>query len=245
MSTYLVTGIARGIGLEFAKQITANPKNTLIGVVRKSSNLDKLNALKIKNLKLLYLDMNAPLEEFEKVFSELDALAPSGIDYIIHNSGVTADSSLLALEDNLVSDFEKCFNTNTIGTFKFYKAISPKLKNNGKPYKMTFVSSAAALMNVFIAGTGCYGVSKAGINHMMVQINFEQRKANTENYCISVHPGLVDTDILDIGSFDKTLYAEYFTPIDVAVAGVLKSTHEMSAETSGKMYDHNGEVFPF
>lgn len=241
MTTYLVTGVNRGIGLALLKLIASNPENLLIGTVRDASKADEIEKLGFKNVKLLSLDMSLSYEEFEKSFKDLESLTPNGIDIIIHNAGVTSDvdTIFLPMAQFPVPEFEKVFNVNVLGSFKFYKAISKRLETNNKPFKLLFVSSIAAFITNMEFATNAYGASKAALNHLAKQIASNRKESG--DVIIPIHPGVVDTD-MTADFKDVELIRKSMITSEQSASQMLDVAHKVTIEDTGKFFSYDGSL---
>src|ERR1700674_2756594 len=84
MTTILITGANRGIGLEFAKQYAAEGAD-VIACCRNPDKADALNALaKAVQFKVIALDVTSP----KSVEALKQALKGQPIDIVINNAGV-------------------------------------------------------------------------------------------------------------------------------------------------------------
>lgn len=135
MTTYLVTGINRGIGLAFLKAIAANPENLFIGTVRTPEIAEEIEALGYENVKVIVFEMTMNDAQFHEAFKDLEALTPNGIDVIIHNAGAGATPGrlLLRLESLPDDEFDHVYEVNVKGSARLYRPIYPILERNGKP----------------------------------------------------------------------------------------------------------------
>lgn len=239
MTTYLVTGVNRGIGFGFLKVIASNPDNLLIGTVRSPKIAKEIEMLGYKNIKLLILDAKMSDEEFKLAFKDLEALTPNGIDVIIHNIGivVSPEYGFTTVEKIPQVEYDNVFDVNVSGAAKFYRTIYPKLETNGKPVKLVFMSSTAGCITDMVAATGPYGMSKAALNNMVKQISVQRKDKG--DIVIPIHPGVVDTDGLAPFKEVEIVKKSMISP-EESVRTMLSTIEKLTLEDTGKFFNYDG-----
>ncbi|KAJ6541767.1 hypothetical protein B0H19DRAFT_1212872 [Mycena capillaripes] len=195
MSSYVVTGASRGIGLEFVRQLSANNKNTVFAIVRKKATATSLIDLSRSNVTILEADVTdaKALEAGEFLLAAAEVAKPTGgkLDVLICNAakintpGFTLDQfpSVEALEDDLLDNFK----SNTISVVHSINAFLPLLKK-GSTKKVITISTHD--LGGF-AGQGSYSIAKAALN-MVVAKYAAQFKAEGFVF-LALSPGVVDT----------------------------------------------------
>ncbi|KAK7063705.1 hypothetical protein R3P38DRAFT_2756566 [Favolaschia claudopus] len=86
MSSYVVTGASRGIGLEFVKQLSANDKNQVFAVVRNKSKATFLQDLSRKNVTIVEADVT-DAKALGLAAAEVAKATGNKLDYLINNAG--------------------------------------------------------------------------------------------------------------------------------------------------------------
>ncbi|KAJ6489672.1 hypothetical protein C8R47DRAFT_1274208 [Mycena vitilis] len=197
MSSYVVTGASRGIGLEFAKQLSANEENTVFAIVRSKKTATHLDALSRKNITVLEADVT-DAKALELAATAVSKATGGKLDYLINNaamphfSGLTLDHfpSPEALETDLLDNFKN----NTISVIHCTNAFLPLLKN-GSAKKVITLSSGVAdtefTLSAGAIGQVGYAISKAALN-MVVAKYAAQYKADGFVF-LALCPGVVDT----------------------------------------------------
>ncbi|KAJ7361115.1 hypothetical protein DFH08DRAFT_911004 [Mycena albidolilacea] len=194
MSSYVVTGAARGIGLEFVRQLSADSNNTVFALVRNKGTATELNDLSRNNIIL--------------AANEVSKATNGKLDYLISNAGKTnhpgltidqlSNSSSISLLVLLFS----WFKTNTIGAVHCTNAFLPLLKN-GSVKKVICISSGLGDSDVTVAtqavGEPSYSISKAALN-MVVAKYAAQYKADGFTF-LALSPGMVKTSMLPTARF--------------------------------------------
>lgn len=247
MSTYLITGANRGIGLAYVKQLVQDPSNNIIATARNDSAAKVLTDLNKSNLKVILIDVLSPYSDFEKAFKKLDDYAPEGVDVVIHNAGIGGPNMFASSIDYDLEAGDEVFSANYTGTTKVYKAIYPYVFKGQGTKKIVFTSSTGGSTGDMIVGANAYGASKAAVNHFGVQVAREN--AASENPIIKgsvtilLHPGVVDTDMAQAA---KALFPpEMFITPETSAAGTLKLVAGLTAEDSGKFLDYDGNDLKF
>lgn len=249
MSTYLVTGANRGLGLEFITQLAANPKNTVFATVRsedKVADIEKVGS----NVKPIVLEMNADLEEFKKAFKVFEKEAPEGIDIVIHNAG-KINKTFTPLLDQPLENFQDLFDVNVLGTVKVYKAIYPYLYKGKGLKKFTVLSSGLGTIGGMMQGSNGYGMSKASVNFLIKQISLENNQSSDpilkDSISLAICPGMVLTDMPGVAGVDvDNLPPGTTISAEESISKMLKVIHESKKDThDGAYYDYDGTQLPF
>jgi NAD(P)-dependent dehydrogenase (short-subunit alcohol dehydrogenase family) len=222
MSTYLVTGANRGIGLEICRQLVARG-DEVIAVCRTSS--DELASLGTEVVD--GIDVSEP--------ADADALAGrlSGrkIDAVINNAGILRRDGLGEIAASM-DDLLAQFRTNSIGPILVTQALLPNLHRGSKVGIVT--SRMGSVTDNTSGGAYGYRMSKAAVNIAGVSL---ARDLKDQGIAVALlHPGYVRTDMTG---------HEGFVDTDESARGLIERMDELTLETSGGFWHANGETLPW
>ena len=142
MSTVMIVGATRGIGLELTKQY-ADEGNTVIACARDlnaASQLDEL-ASGLENIKIEELD----IAEASSIESASGRIGKESIDSIIIVAGYVGGMPENQTIDNIdIDEWHRTLNINTIGPLLVAKAFKENLSSSGNGNLMILSSQLAA-----------------------------------------------------------------------------------------------------
>ncbi|MGD8964639.1 MAG: SDR family oxidoreductase [Gammaproteobacteria bacterium] len=223
MSTTLVTGANRGIGLEFCRQLKARGDD-VIAVCRSSSpDLDQLDIEVIEDV-----DVADP----ESVAQLASRLTGRRIDILINNAGVLRRDSLGTLAAESVTDMVDQFRTNSLGPILVTEALMPNLQKGSKVGIVT--SRMGSVTDNTSGGYYGYRMSKAAVN--IAGVSLARDLADRGIAVALLHPGYVRTDMTG---------QEGFIDPDEAARGLIQRLDELSMTSSGGFWHSNGEALPW
>jgi len=196
MSSYVVTGASRGIGLEFVRQLSANSENKVFAIVRNKATATRLYDLSRNNVTILEADVT-DANALKLAAAEVSKTTNNKLDYLINNAGTstapgfTLDQfpSPAAVEKDLLDNFK----TNAISVVHSTNAFLPLLKNGTTKKVLTLSSGLADLDFTLAAETPAqagYSIAKAAMN-MVVAKYAAQYKADGFVF-LAISPGIVD-----------------------------------------------------
>ena len=226
MATYLITGANRGLGLEFARQLSQRKDDTkILATAREPEKAVELQRL----VHDVYpLDVADP-KSIEKL---AEHLKEQPIDVLINNAGVSSKSnSIAALEE---ADLQTVFTVNAIGPMLVTKAALKNLRAGSRKIVFNITSQLGSITNNKGGSSYGYRGSKAALNMMTVSLSNELKKDGFT--CVVAHPGWVQTDM---GGPNATLKPEE------SIAGLLKIIDGLKAEDSGKFFNYDGTMLPW
>jgi NAD(P)-dependent dehydrogenase (short-subunit alcohol dehydrogenase family) len=159
----VVTGAARGIGLETARRLSATHRVALLdldgdGVERAAADLPDAVAAQCD-----ITDPDAIAAAVDHVVAEC-----GGIDVCISNAGIATAGALRRLDPDVVA---AQLNVNLTGNWRLIHACLPHVIER-RGYVLG-VTSAAALLAP--PGLGAYGASKAGLEQLLNVLRLELR----------------------------------------------------------------------
>ncbi|MFG2773379.1 glucose 1-dehydrogenase [Streptomyces sp. NPDC048350] len=190
--TVLITGGARGIGAEAARQAVAAGANVVVTDVLDEEGKATAAALG-ERARFLHHDVTS---EEEWATAVAYAVAEfGGLHGLVNNAG-TAGGSFL--ESESVENFRRVLDVNLTGVFIGMKAAIPAMKESGGG-SIVNISSAAGLMG--LALTAGYGASKWGVRGLTkigaVELGTAGIRVN------SVHPGMTYTPMTAIVGIER------------------------------------------
>lgn len=181
MTTFLVTGASRGIGLEFVRQIIARG-DTVHAVCRKST--PELEAA-LGTARPLLADVT-DAAAVAKIVGSLDA-----VDALINNAGVSSKAKTIA--EVTTEDLQSTFLVNATSPMLVSQAALPSLRK-GKRKVIANISSMLGSITQNNGGWGYgYRASKCALNMLSVSLAHELKP---EGFTVlALHPGWVQTDM--------------------------------------------------
>jgi NAD(P)-dependent dehydrogenase (short-subunit alcohol dehydrogenase family) len=219
MSTVLVIGASRGIGLEFVRQYAADGAR-VIGTVRRPDDAVRLRDFGAKPLTFDVLDEAAVAELGVQLHGE-------SLDVVIYNAGVYGPrTSAIAAPGGL--DFDAVMHVNVRAPMQIIPQLAPLLAASGR---LVVISSRMGSVSLMSSTSGwLYRASKAAVNAALRSAAIELGARGI--VCIAFHPGWVRTDMGGAGA-----------DIDAAtsVAGMRRVLAGANASQNGKFLNFNGE----
>jgi NAD(P)-dependent dehydrogenase (short-subunit alcohol dehydrogenase family) len=170
MSTYVVTGTSRGLGLEIVKYLTTLPTvSKIIATARSPRPSEALAEIIAKTAddKIIFVALdttsNTSIPLAVSTISQLTA--STGIDVLINNAGII--SSMLPIESESPEELISMFTTNVAGTHAVTQAFLLLLRQ-GKGKKIVNISSEMGSIAKYgyydYFPTPAYKVSKTALN---------------------------------------------------------------------------------
>jgi NAD(P)-dependent dehydrogenase (short-subunit alcohol dehydrogenase family) len=231
MVTTLVTGANRGIGLEFSRQLVARGDSVIATCRRPSPELGSLRARILQGVEVTSDESCARLAR---------DLSGVRIDWLVLNAGVFESSGLGQLAfHNMLHEYD----VDALGPLRVAQALLPNVPAGGK---IALVSSrAGSIGDNTSGGTYGYRMAKAALN--MAGVSLARDLAARGIAVIMLHPGVVDTEMLNANSTAlRSLVRSADTiPPSVAVQDMLLRIDELTLETSGRFVHRNGQILPW
>jgi NAD(P)-dependent dehydrogenase (short-subunit alcohol dehydrogenase family) len=228
MSTWLITGANRGIGLGLASLVLKRGDHVFAGV-RQPGRAESLAAQKDLHgdrLTILGLDVS------DKASVAAAAAAVTGpVDVLVNNAGIYGPRSGQSPgQDALDMDFDafaEVLAVNTLGPLRVSQAFLPQIEA-AKGKIITITSRMGSLAGSH-AGAVAYRASKAAVNKVMLGLADALRPRGIP--VLLVHPGWVRTD-MGGGEADIS--------VGDSVAGIAALAGQLDMSLSAQFRNHDG-----
>jgi NAD(P)-dependent dehydrogenase (short-subunit alcohol dehydrogenase family) len=218
MTTVLVTGANRGIGLEFVKQYAADGAD-IIACCREPAKADALKKVSGK-VRITALDVADP----KSVEALQHDLKDQPIDILINNAGISGPRE--RTEGIIPAEkWVQVFAVNSVAPVTVAFAFHENLKRSHDKKLVTITSQLGSIAN-HGGGALPYHASKAAVNSFMHGLSKEWAK---DGIFVGIfHPGWVQTDM---GGKSAPVTPEQ------SVTGLRARIAELNAKNSGTFRD--------
>ncbi|KAK4210727.1 putative short-chain dehydrogenases/ reductase [Rhypophila decipiens] len=250
MSSYLITGSSRGLGLQIVTELLKTPSSKVIATARntkKSAGLQDL-AAQYPTDRLVLVDLDVTSEtSIAAAVEAVSKILPGGLDHLISNAGVN-DLALIPFEEVDLTLFKEEIDFSLISTILLLRGFLPLVK---KSSTKKIIQISSVLGSVELAGympglTPTYSVGKAALNMLIRKWGASLKNEGVTT--LLAHPGWVKAT--DIGGAIAEWMEKYapetksVTP-EEAAAGVVKVLNEKTFEDSGSFFNYDGTKLPW
>jgi NAD(P)-dependent dehydrogenase (short-subunit alcohol dehydrogenase family) len=216
MPTVLITGANRGIGLEFARQYSADGWDVIATARQSSADLDALGVT-VKTLDL----------------SDADTVAAFSVDrpldLFIANAGTNHPMNTDGAENGRA--WQAMMMINAIAPYQLGKALLPSMADGGK---MLAISSGMASIGDNGGGWVPYRTSKAALNMAWSCLALEARSRGIA--CVLLSPGWVKTRMGGAGAEISS---------EESVSAMRALIEKLTIDDTGKFMRRNGSELPW
>ncbi len=231
MSTVLITGANRGLGLEFSRQY-ADKGWEVIACCRNPAKADELNQLKDRYSLLTIQGLD--ITKFEQIEDLAKKLANKNIDILVNNAGVYDDRK----GNNFGQlDFHAWANSllvNTQAPIKMVEAFLPHIKRSSNKLVANISSLMGSIVDNGSGGSIFYRSSKAALNAAMKSLSIDLKDQGVG--VIIFHPGWVKTDM---GGPNALIDSK------TSVTGMCEQMGRFTLAQTGKFVKYDGKPMPW
>tara|TARA_B100000965_G_scaffold139881_1_gene116453 strand:+ start:357 stop:1022 length:666 start_codon:yes stop_codon:yes gene_type:complete len=221
VSTYLITGANRGIGLELARQLKNRGEN-VIATCRSTSS--ELNSLSVR------VETGVDITSGDSVIKLRENLKDIKVDVLVQNAGIAQFNSLANLDpQSILTQFE----VNALSPLCFVQSMLGNLSNSAK---IALISSRMGSIEDNSSG-GSYGyrMSKVALCMAGKSLSVDLKSKNIS--VAILHPGLVSTRMTGFTS-------NGIQPKE-SVKGMIKIIDQLTLDKTGNFWHSNGEILPW
>ena len=219
MTTTLITGCNRGIGLQLTVQLRDRGDN-VIGVCRTGS--PELKALGIRIID------GIDVSDGDSVHSLKAALGDEPLDILINNAGILLRDAFGDIDyDSMLRQYE----VNALGPLRVTEALADNLHQGSK---VAIVSSrVGSIDDNGSGGNWGYRASKTAVNMIGTNLMHELKPRGVA--VALLHPGLVATDMTGQQGISAADSAR----------GLIERINELNLENTGGFWHAEGYVLPW
>lgn len=220
MSTVVITGTNRGIGLSFVKRYLSRG-DTVYALCREPSPaLSDSGATVVSGIDVSSEDVAQKIRT---------ALTGVSVDILINNAGIFENENLGDIEYGAI---HRQFEVNAVAPLRVAEALLPQLSNTAKIAMIT-----SRMGSIADNGSGAYygyRMSKAALNAASKSLANDVKDKGVS--VAILHPGYVATDMVN-NSGD-------ISP-DTAAERLVQRIDELNLENTGSFWHSNGEILPW
>jgi NAD(P)-dependent dehydrogenase (short-subunit alcohol dehydrogenase family) len=219
MKTCLVTGAARGIGLELCRQLQQRGEKVVAVCRRASAELRALDCRVVEGVEVTD----------EAAIAGLAAqLAGERIDVLVNNAGILSRDSLNDLD---FDGMRRQFEVNALGPLRVTRALLPNLDAGSKVAIIT--SRMGSIADNGSGGYYGYRMSKAAVNMAGVSLARDLRGRGIA--VLLLHPGMVATEMT----------GKHGIPVQESAANLIARIDSLGLEQSGSFHHADGQPLPW
>lgn len=223
MSTVLITGANRGIGLALA-QVCAARGDDVIGVCREGSDALRQTGARVET--------GVDVTDDAAVADLARRLDGTVLDALWLNAGVLQRNALGSIDAAGFASARRQFEINALGPLRVAQALLPNLREGSKIAIIT--SRMGSIADNGSGGSYGYRASKAAVNAIGKSLAVDLQPRGVAVFLL--HPGYVATEMVG-GKGD-------LTPTQAATQ-LVRQVDSLDLERTGTFWHSNGTALPW
>ncbi len=248
-SQALVQGASRGIGLEFVRQLLAQP---IVGRVfagcRAPDRADELVALAAGEPRLQVVPLDASDEASIAQASATVARATDRLHLIVNCAGVLhGGAAALAPEKRLADvraeSLAASFAVNAFGPLLVAKHFERLLAHRERAVFASLSARVGSIGDNRLGGWYAYRGAKAAQNMFTKTLAIEWARSRRNVACVALHPGTTDTGLSQ--PFQANVAPEKLFSPERTVRQLLEVIDRLTPADTGRFYAWDGSEIPW
>jgi NAD(P)-dependent dehydrogenase (short-subunit alcohol dehydrogenase family) len=231
MTTILITGANRGLGLEFTRQYLAEGQ-AVIAATRNAGAAHRLRQLERDSKGSLTL-VEADVGDTASVRRAAAHTPLTSIDVLINCAGVFGDDGQ-TIGSIDYHEWMRVLDVNVLGPMRMCEAFLDRVAQSDRRLVVTITSGMGSLADNTSGGYIAYRTSKAAVNMAMRTAAIDLRPRGIS--CVVLNPGWVKTDM---GGPNAKLTPEQ------SVTAMRRVIAELGPKDSGRFYNYDGREYPW
>ncbi len=226
--TVVITGANRGLGLEWARQLSPRC-DRIIATCRDPESADELNALaQAGPVEVVRMDVRSGSD-----INQLKSLlAGSPLDMLINNSGVIGPADAEHSTD--LDAWREVLEVNTLAPIHIAQTLATAVASSSRKLVVNITSKMGSIEDNSSGGRIIYRSSKAALNAATRSYAIDH--AGEGMITLLLHPGWVRTDMGGpSGLID----------VDTSVRGMLAFVDGANSSHNGGFYNYDGSPIPW
>jgi NAD(P)-dependent dehydrogenase (short-subunit alcohol dehydrogenase family) len=239
----LVTGAASGIGAATAARLAAEGAAVLLTDIQDDAGEKVAAGIRGAGGTALYRHQDVASEDDWAAAIEAVTTELGGLDILVNNAGF---GDLAAIEDTSLADYERTMSVDATGVFLGMKAAAAALAASGHG-SVVNISSIFGTSGGF-GSSPAYHAAKGAVRTLTknVALHWAERGVRVN----SIHPGFIDTPILDQAKgtpfedamLDLTPMGRLGRPEDVAAGVAYLASDDAAFVTGSELYIDGGYI---
>lgn len=232
MSSLLITGANRGIGLEFTKQYLEADWR----VFACCRHPDKADAL--KELSARHVDLSSvhalDLADFKQIERLAAELAGQEIDLLLNNAGIYPDVPNVGFGTINYEAWQRAFYVNTMAPLKMAETFASQIVRSQQKKIISITSKMGSIADNSGGGSYLYRSSKTALNMVVKSLSVDLAPRGI--IAAVLHPGWVQTEMGGPHALITT---------QQSVTGMRRVIEQLTPAQSGKFYAYDGKEIPW
>lgn len=194
----LVSGGLRGIGLAIAERYLAEGARVVVADLAAPDSTSVTETLHSLGTNAGYIQMDVAQESQWRTAEAHVRDTHGRLDILVNNAGIDCTSAVESLE---YEAWRRIMSINVDGVFLGTKTFTPLLAATGAKtrYGSSVINISSIMGLVGYGDTSAYNAGKGAVRLFTKAVAIEFAQKRTPIRVNSIHPGFVDTPLLEIG----------------------------------------------
>jgi len=194
----LVSGALRGIGLAIAERYLAEGSTVVLTDLAAAEDPSIAHLLTRLGAAASYLHLDVASEEQWQAAERALRARHGRLDILVNNAGIDCTG---AVESLALADWHRIMSINVDGVFLGTKTFTNLLTESGRSTRFgsSIINISSIMGLVGYADTSAYNAGKGAVRLFTKAVAIEFATKRTPIRVNSIHPGFVNTPLLEIG----------------------------------------------
>jgi NAD(P)-dependent dehydrogenase (short-subunit alcohol dehydrogenase family) len=248
-SKALVQGASRGIGLEFVRQLLAEPAFAQVfATCRDPDAARELRALAAAEPRLVVVALDVRDEGSIAAAAGRVAAATDSLHLVLNCAGVLQDAALPMAAEKRLAEVQPAalaasFAVNAAGPLLVAKHLERLLPRGERAVFASISARVGSIGDNRLGGWYAYRGAKAAQNMFTRTLAIEWARSRRKLVCVALHPGTTDTDLSR--PFQANVPPERLFTTERTVRQLLAVIDRLAPTDTGRFFAWDGSEIPW